>query len=98
MKNNLVFDMKKAWYAYFFWDNGKGSTRKNKPGYTVNGSDIDPFALALEHPDYPGEGLLTRAMRLGILDHWVSCVRFQFSTYNSLTFRGDKATELWDAW
>src|ERR1700678_3829649 len=90
--------MGKVAYASRHWSNGKGYNWGFNPKFaTVNGCQIhDEPALA--HPNFPDETCYERAVRLGIIDVWVPVVTFYFANSHSLTYKGEKALELWKAW
>lgn len=102
MKNNrVVFDINKAQYAWQSWTTLCGNYRSRfKPEVsTVYGQCIDSDAPAFPFSvDFPQETMHERAIRLSILDIWIPCVTFRFAANNQLTFTGDKAEKLWDAW
>lgn len=102
MKNNkVVFDLNKAQFAWQSWVTMDGNyKRKFEPeGVTVFGQGIDEDAIAYPYfSEYPNETLVQRAHRYMIVDRWIPCVTFCFAANNQLTFTGDKAERLWDAW
>ena len=96
--NNLVIDLNKVAYAWFYCRNQFNEVLRKKPiGPTVHRTPFDPdekITLVI------GETItrLDHASCLGILDTWTPVVRFRMSCADVLEFTGERAQSLWKAW
>lgn len=97
--NNLVIDLNKCAYAWFYWRNQFNEVLRKKPlGPTVHGFPFDPTELIqLPVIDKPITRL-EHAKRLNILDTWTPVVRFRMCCADVLEFTGPRAQALWKAW
>lgn len=96
---NTVFDLNKVQYANFWYENQDGVKTPRKPKRpTVHAQEIDPNELAGNLPEHPGETMLQRATRRGLLDRWTAKIRLQMSGCHALVFQGDRAVKLREAW
>lgn len=93
--NRIVIDLNKCQYARFYY--------KNQYGEVVNLLPKRPTVHA--HEFNPEEMHVLRSMTMGeyarthkLLDRWEPYVRFQLQANRSLTYSGEKAISLWDAW
>lgn len=64
---------------------------------TVHGTII-PDGYAAYHADYPFETALERASRLDIIDHWLPNLYIRMQGGVRLTFTGDRAISIWEAY
>lgn len=93
--NKIVCDLKKVQWAQLVWKNQWGQTcRELEPGNSVRGILFkdDEKVFGSE------ETMLAYAARTGLLDIWTPCVRLQFASNHRLTYVGDKAKAIYDAW
>lgn len=96
----ITIDFKKVQWATYHWINGKGDERKTKPDYfTANGTPIINGDKAYPYlPEYPSESTLERAKRLDILDVWKPVCQLHITANRTLTFTGNRATQIWKAY
>ena len=59
---------------------------------------IIPDGYAAYHHDYPLETALERARRLDIIDHWLPNLYIRMQGGVRLTFTGDRAISIWEAY
>ena len=99
MNTRTVIDIKKVQHASFIYRNQSGLIADTMPkSPSVNGEHIEPNLVAGYHMEYPGETMVERALRLGIIDRWTPVVVFTFAANHNVTYTGKKATDMWKAW
>lgn len=97
--NRTILDLNKVQHASFWYVNQEGNiVGKCPPTGTVRGRLISIFEIAPYHPEYPGELMLQRAVRLGIIDNWQPVCSFQLTANHSIVYTGPKAVSMWKAW
>lgn len=98
--NRIVVDLGKCQFARFYYRNQHGCiANKKAPWPTYGGKIVDEHEQALFHPDFPGETMLERLKRRGVLpDIWVPEALFKVSAYCCLIYTGEKASSLYKAW
>lgn len=98
--NRIVFDLHKAQYARFYYRNQHGHVRDFATNdITYEGKLVYAHEMAMFHPDYPAETMLQRLERRGVQpDVWVPEIFFKLTANCGLTFTGDKAVSLNQAW
>lgn len=90
-------DFNKVQWADFWYVQQEGITSRTQPtGHTVRG--VSPDGWAAYHPDYPGETMLDRARRLGILDIWTPRCKLTINANKSLHYHGTAAVNIWKAY
>lgn len=96
--NNLVIDLNKVAYAWFYWRNQFNEVLRKKPiGPTVHCIPFDPdekITLVIGETITRAE----HARRLNVQDTWTPVVRFRMCCADVLEFTGPKAQSLWKAW
>lgn len=97
LNNKIVVDLNKVQFGSVHYVNQYGDIKQKKPDYpTVYGKEV-VYEYAAYHPDFPGETMLQRAVRLDILDKWTPICIFQLSANHTLTYTGEKAISMWKA-
>ncbi len=97
MSHSTLLNLRHVTHTFTWWDNGRGvQCKKIPPTPTANGCLIVPNFRAYPHPLFPNETELERAKRLGILDQWTFVVEFILHKGHKLTFKGEKAQELYN--
>lgn len=97
--NKIVIDLGKVQYGSFWYVNQEGRIAYYKPPKpTVRARMIDTREPASYHPDYPGETMYERAIRLDLWDSWQPVCSFQLTANHSITYTGKKAVAMWAAW
>lgn len=93
------YDLSKVAYANLRYINQTGIQRESSPsGPTVNGNIVPIDTLALHDENYPGELLIERAIRRGLLDIWIPHLTLHYAFRNNVTIKGDKALDIWKAY
>ena len=97
--NRIVCDLNKVQWAEFSYVNQHGHKTFFKPIHQhVYGVAYYDNELAFYHADYPGETVIQRATRLGILDVWTPQIILKFSANETLIYTGDKAISIHKTW
>lgn len=94
MNPQRTIDLRAVAYSEFFWRNQFGETRRCKPRYPTRHGEKAGELFAYPYlMDFPGETVLERSARLGLLDEWTPVCIYQFRNNHSLRFEGKKALE-----
>lgn len=92
---SLVIDLTKCQWATLYYKSNTGYTSPTKPVFpTVQGSTFIPSARHLAG----GCTLLEYAIQYRLLDVWHPMCTFQLSANHCVTYTGDKAISMYDAW
>ena len=93
--NRIVCDLAKVQYARFFYRNQYGETVNLLPKHpTVHAMKFDPDDMHINGK----ETLIAYAHRTKCLDVWTPEVKLQVQANHSLTYTGEKATNIWKEW
>lgn len=96
MNTQIAIDFKAVSHARFYYKSQLGLIRRTLPKLpTANGMTILPGMPALNIHDYPFETMMERCRRLGIIDVWTPYCVLQLRNNHALTFKGEKAKEMW---
>jgi hypothetical protein len=99
MSNRTVLDLNKVQWAKFFWQNQYGDIKTYKPKKpTLYGCTIDTDSFCMAREGETREKVSDRIKRLGREDRWFPTVVFQLAANHNVTFTGDKANIMWQAW
>lgn len=97
--NEKIVDLNKIQWIKRIFINQHYETVYIKPKHpTVHCSPIILDEPALYHPLFPGESCGQRAERLGLLDIWTTVIYCKLSAGRCLTYTGQKAISIYDAW
>lgn len=93
--NHTVVSLKKVQHATFYYRNQFGETTRRLPkGPSVHGRVVS----ATKKSAHLDTTELALAKELGLLDRWTAVLKLELSANHRLTYTGDKATSLWNAW
>jgi len=92
--NKTILDLNKVQHASFYYINQDGESRQHKPkGHTVHNIPIDG-----EKEWQTGRCAVEVAKERGMLDTWIPKVVFQLTANHNISYTGEKAVSLWEAW
>ena len=90
-----TLNFKAVQYMEVHYTNQLGIVKDHKPKIpTVNGCPASKTELAMWHYKYPGETEYERAVRLDILDKWITVATLVLTANKSLEYRGKTAKKI----
>lgn len=90
-----TLSFKAVQYMEVHYTNQLGVVKDHKPKIpTANGSTVSKTRLAMCHCDYPSETEYERAVRLDILDKWITVATLVLTANKSLEYKGKAAKKI----
>lgn len=91
--NDIIVDLRKVQFARLHYRNQFGETRRRLPtGPSVHGQVVS------DKPSAYGISEIELAKQRNVLDDWKPVLRLHVTANRTLTYTGDKARSLWEAW